>query len=159
MNRDIFHSTRRDDWLHSSSWSRAPWRIRRITSHNTGLWITMRRECDRVRHDVTHRWCFIILQADVFWFHVTSMRCVLRRCGCDVALCWRVSWGREQLLEYLKEMRRDFKLEEGALDRTLWGHYCPRGCGFAVRRTTCGWKVKQICCDTEWHCVLELCVL
>jgi len=41
MNRDIFH-TRRDDWLHTSSWSRAPWRIRRITSHNTGFWITLR---------------------------------------------------------------------------------------------------------------------
>ena len=44
MNGDIFHTTRRDDWLHTSSWSRAPWRIRRIASHNTGLWITMRWE-------------------------------------------------------------------------------------------------------------------
>ena len=84
------------------------------TSHYvTQHWFVNNNEIgrDRVRHDVTHRWCFIILQADVFWFHVTSMRFVLGRCGCYIAFCWRVSWRRKQLLDDLKEMRGDWELK------------------------------------------------
>jgi hypothetical protein len=68
-NKDIFH-TRRDDWLHTSSWRRAPWRKHCIMSHNTGLWITMR--WDATGRDMTAHtaggssFCW---QANLIWRH------------------------------------------------------------------------------------------
>jgi hypothetical protein len=43
---------------------------------------------------------------------------------------------RKQLLEYLKEKRRYWKLKEEALDRTLWRTHFGRGYGPVVRQTT-----------------------
>jgi hypothetical protein len=43
---------------------------------------------------------------------------------------------RKQLLEYLKEKRRYWKLKEEALDRPLWKTRFGRGYGPVVRQTT-----------------------
>jgi hypothetical protein len=43
---------------------------------------------------------------------------------------------RKQLLDDLKETKRYWKLEEDALDRTLWTTRFRRGYGPVVRQTT-----------------------
>jgi hypothetical protein len=43
---------------------------------------------------------------------------------------------RKQLLDDLKEKKRYCKLNEEALDRTLWRTRFGRGCGPVVRQTT-----------------------
>jgi hypothetical protein len=43
---------------------------------------------------------------------------------------------RKQLLDYLKENRRYWKLKEEATDRTLWRARFGRGHGPVVRQTT-----------------------
>jgi hypothetical protein len=42
---------------------------------------------------------------------------------------------RKQLLDYLKEKRRYWKLKEETLDRTLWGTRFGRSYGPVVRQT------------------------
>jgi len=51
----------------------------------------------------------------------------------------RVRRGRrcKQLLDEINDARRYFKLQEAALDRTVWRNGFGRGCGLAYRNSYC----------------------
>jgi hypothetical protein len=52
---------------------------------------------------------------------------------------------RKQLLDYLKENTRYWRLKEEVLDRNVWRTRCGRGYGLVVRQTTKYLKLRILC--------------
>jgi hypothetical protein len=104
---------------------------------------------DRVRHEeVLHRIkeerniVHTIKRRKANWIgHILRRNCLLKhviegKLEGRIEMTGRRGRRRKQLMDDLKEKRRNWKLKEEAIDLTLWRTRFGRGYGPAVRRTT-----------------------
>jgi hypothetical protein len=96
--------------------------LHRVKEERNILHTIKRRKASRIGH---------ILRRNCLLKHVIEGKIVGR-----IEMTGRRVRRRKQLLDYLKEKRRYWKLKKEALDRTLWRTRFVRGYGHVARQTT-----------------------